>query len=252
MLISIITVTYNAEKTISRLLEKTKVVLEKYADVEHVIIDGASTDETVKIATLYSNVSRNVKLLSESDDGIYHAMNKGVALSSGEYILHLNGDDWIANLRGFDELHKYLLEKGPVVLSTPVAIYDGDRLFRMLPAKPVNSFHAKFGFHFPHQGTFFSRALFKLNGGYNENIGYVADKIFCFQLLDILPLASLHFIDNVTFAQASGGVSSRSSLTPLQTFILTIKSSKRTPFKNPLLRSVFNLVFKFWLLIKTR
>lgn len=250
MLISIITVTFNADKTLAKLLAVTKAVLEKYEDVEHVIVDGASTDTTVAMATLYADSHPNVKLLSEPDGGIYDAMNKGLILASGYYIHHLNGDDWIDNLDGFDAMYQLLKNKRPLVLSSPVAIYEGRDLYRILPSTPLNNFHAKFGFHFPHQGTFFARQLFELTNGYNDRIGYVADKIFCFQLLDLLPSGSTLSYGQVTFAQAAGGISSKSNFTPIRTFILTIDASKHVPFKHPKARAFFNLVFKLWLLLK--
>jgi glycosyltransferase involved in cell wall biosynthesis len=249
MLISIITVTHNADKTLGKLLAETAQVLSKYADVEHVIVDGASADKTVEMIKAYSRLSPNINFVSEPDTGIYNAMNKGIDLASGEYIIHLNGDDWISDLAILDELHDYLLRKKPIILSTPVQIYDGDRLYRTLPAKPINAFHAKFGFHFPHQGTFFSRKLFQQVGGYNEKIGYIADKIFGFQVLDVLPASALHAINKVAFAQSAGGVSSRSSLTPLKTFVLTIQSTKQVQFKHPMSRAIFNLFFKLWMLL---
>lgn len=249
MLISIVTVTYNADKTLGKLLTNMRQVLSAFADVEHVIVDGASTDKTVEMLETYLHFSPNIKLLSEPDDGIYNAMNKGVQISSGEYILHLNGDDWISDFEVFDELRNYLLHHHPLILSTPVEIYEGDRLYRTLPAQPINAFHAKFGFHFPHQGTFFCRKLFLEVGSYNERIGYIADKIFGFQLLDVLPPSAFHAVNKVAFSQSSGGVSSRSSLTPLKTFILTIQSAKYVKFKHPIARPVFNLVFKLWMLL---
>ncbi len=249
MLISIVTVTYNADKTLGKLLENAAQVLSAFADVEHVIVDGASTDKTIEMLSVYSRLSANVKFISEPDTGIYNAMNKGVQLSSGQYVLHLNGDDWISDIAVFAELHRYLLDQHPLVLSTPVEIYEGNRLYRTLPAKPINAFHAKFGFHFPHQGTFFSKKLFLEVGVYNEHIGYVADKIFGFQLLDVLHPSQLHAVSRVAFAQRAGGVSSRSSLTPLKTFLLTIHSAKRVQFKHPIARAVFNLVFKLWMLL---
>jgi len=249
MLISIVTVTYNADKTLGKLLLNAAQVLARFEDVEHVIVDGASSDKTVEIIEAYARLSPNVKFLSEPDSGIYNAMNKGIQLSSGEYILHLNGDDWISDVTAFHELYDYLRCHHPLILSTPVEIYDADRLYRTLPAKPINSFHAKFGFHFPHQGTFFSRKLFLEVGGYNERIGYIADKIFGFQLLDVLQPSMLHAVNKVAFAQSAGGVSSHSSLTPLRTFILTVQSAKSVQFKHPIARAVFNLVFKLLMLL---
>ena len=83
--ISIITVSYNAVKTIEQTIYS--VVNQTYTDIEYIIIDGGSTDGTVDIIKKYSD--RISRWVSEDDDGIYHAMNKGLALATGEYVFFL-------------------------------------------------------------------------------------------------------------------------------------------------------------------
>lgn len=80
--ISIITVSYNAVKTIEQTIYS--IVNQTYTDIEYIIIDGGSTDGTVDIIKKYSD--RISRWVSEDDDGIYHAMNKGLALATGEYV----------------------------------------------------------------------------------------------------------------------------------------------------------------------
>ena len=89
MKISIITVCYNAADTIEETLES--VVAQSHIDVEHIVIDGASTDNTLKIVERYADMLAHV--LSEPDRGVYDAMNKGLALASGEVVGFLNADD---------------------------------------------------------------------------------------------------------------------------------------------------------------
>lgn len=89
MKISIITPSYNSAATIKRCVESIKS--QTYADIEHIVIDGGSTDGTVELLH-----EIGVRCLSEPDAGIYHAMNKGVRFSSGEIIHILNSDDWYA------------------------------------------------------------------------------------------------------------------------------------------------------------
>jgi glycosyltransferase involved in cell wall biosynthesis len=99
MKISVITVTYNSAKTIADTM--VSVGMQSYADIEHLVIDGASIDSTLKIVR--SHMRPQTRLISESDDGIYAAMNKGLALASGEVVGFLNSDDLYADA--------YVLEK---------------------------------------------------------------------------------------------------------------------------------------------
>ena len=87
--ITIITVTYNNEKTIKTALNSVKN--QTYKEIEHIIIDGNSADKTVSIAKQYSYVN---KIISEPDGGIYDAMNKGINIASGDIIGFLNSDDF--------------------------------------------------------------------------------------------------------------------------------------------------------------
>lgn len=96
ILVSIITVAYNSEQTISGTIES--VLQQTYTRIEYIIIDGLSTDDTVRIAESYrDNIEArgiHYKIVSEQDDGIYDAMNKGIKMSSGELIGIINSDDW--------------------------------------------------------------------------------------------------------------------------------------------------------------
>lgn len=95
-LVSIITVSFNSEKTIRKTIES--VLGQTYSRMEYLIVDGASTDQTVSIAQEYNQAfeERGVKyrIISEKDNGIYDAMNKGIERSTGELIGIINSDDW--------------------------------------------------------------------------------------------------------------------------------------------------------------
>jgi glycosyltransferase involved in cell wall biosynthesis len=98
-MISIITVCYNSEKTISRTFDS--VLEQLYSPVEYIVIDGGSNDNTVEILNKYKErffeKGIEFKWISEKDKGIYDAMNKGVALSQGEWMHFLNSDDYYIN-----------------------------------------------------------------------------------------------------------------------------------------------------------
>lgn len=87
--LSVITVCWNAEKTIGRCVES--VLNQNFTSYEHLIIDGLSNDGTIEIISRYP--SSNLRVMSEEDKGIYDAMNKGLRMAKGEYIIFLNADD---------------------------------------------------------------------------------------------------------------------------------------------------------------
>ncbi len=96
MLVSIVTVCFNSEKTVRKTIES--VLGQTYPDIEYLIVDGASQDNTVAIAREYEEQFRQkgylYRIVSEKDNGIYDAMNKGIRLASGELIGIINSDDW--------------------------------------------------------------------------------------------------------------------------------------------------------------
>lgn len=97
MLVTILTVSYNSEKTISKTIEA--VFNQTYPNIEYIIIDGASKDDTVIIARSYqeqfdARPGRSLRVISEPDKGMYDALNKGVLMANGEIVGQTNSDDW--------------------------------------------------------------------------------------------------------------------------------------------------------------
>ena len=88
MRISLITISYNSQKTIQKTFESVKN--QSFKDIEYSLIDGGSKDETLSIADNYGNLSN---IFSEPDNGIYDALNKGIKISTGDIIGFLNSDD---------------------------------------------------------------------------------------------------------------------------------------------------------------
>ncbi|MBK7372369.1 MAG: glycosyltransferase [Saprospiraceae bacterium] len=92
MKISIITPTFNSAGTIKDTLQS--IATQSYKEVEHIIVDGMSTDNTLNIASTFPHVS---KIISEPDLGIFDAMNKGIRSSTGDIVGILNSDDYYAH-----------------------------------------------------------------------------------------------------------------------------------------------------------
>ena len=97
MLVTILTVAFNSEKTIARTMES--VLNQTYDNIEYIIIDGKSEDGTVCVAESFisrfeSREGRKLRIISEPDKGMYDALNKGAAMATGELVGQINADDW--------------------------------------------------------------------------------------------------------------------------------------------------------------
>jgi glycosyltransferase involved in cell wall biosynthesis len=121
-LISIITITFNAEKELGPTMKS--VAQQSWRDFEHVVVDGASTDHTVDVARQLGG--RAVRIVSEPDNGLYDAMNKGLALARGKYVIFLNAGDCFANSEILGMYAAATVNEADIVYSDTV-IVDADR-----------------------------------------------------------------------------------------------------------------------------
>lgn len=119
-LISIITITYNAEATIGVTLDS--VAQQSYGNYEQLVIDGASTDRTLEIARSYPEV----RILSERDSGLYDAMNKGLKMARGRYLLFLNSGDTFHSAETL-EAYAEQARHGDDIIYGDTVIVDSDR-----------------------------------------------------------------------------------------------------------------------------
>jgi glycosyltransferase involved in cell wall biosynthesis len=124
--ISIITVTFNAEKFIEKTIQS--IINQTYKNIEFIIVDGKSKDNTLKIIENYS--THIDKVISEKDSGIYDAMNKGIDLATGDFITFLNaGDDYIDNNVLFN-LFENLDKDTNIVYADHISILNGKEKYR--------------------------------------------------------------------------------------------------------------------------
>lgn len=178
-LISIITVVFNAEKTIKKTIES--VINQTYKNIEYIIIDGNSSDKTTTIIKRY-----DLKIdcwISEPDKGIYDAMNKGLHLAKGEYVYFLNADDYLIGNNVLEKVSKILENKSPGMLYGQIKSLSG-----LYPQKDITSSVVAGYKTFPHQALFMSTDLIKKTGIFNLDYRVVADRDLIYRSIDFKPL----------------------------------------------------------------
>jgi glycosyltransferase involved in cell wall biosynthesis len=178
--ITILTAALNSGSTIKKTLESVRN--QTFQDMEHIVVDGGSCDETRDILKAFES-SYNLTWISEPDHGISDALNKGLRLSSGRYIIVIQADDQLLNPGILEKVFPYLRKEQidimgfPVVLDNPVR---GNVL-----RKPIRLlWWNHFKFIFLHQGTFVHRRVFDRIGGFREEFKINLDYDFFYRALN--------------------------------------------------------------------
>ena len=193
---SIVTITYNAEKVLQRTLDSVRS--QTYEGVEHLIVDGASKDQTLAIVEQYkqqSDVSDNghkVIIQSEPDHGIYDAMNKGLTQASGDYIVFLNAGDSLPTAYTLEEivhhcrLNEFPENELPGVLYGNTDIIDAEGRFlhprRLQPPETLTWRSFRHGMLVCHQ-AFYARTDIAKNTQYDTRYRFSADVDWCIRVM---------------------------------------------------------------------
>ena len=209
---SIVTITYNADNVLGKTVDS--VFSQTYPHVEHVIIDGASTDDTLQVAQDYMQRSyaasngHEIRIVSEPDNGLYDAMNKGLRQVSGDYVLFLNAGDFfpdsevLSNIARNVGLEGVSREKLPVVLYGNTDIVDNDGRFlrhrRLQPPANLSWRSFRHGMLVCHQ-AFYARLDIAKTVPYDCRYRFSADVDWCIRIMKEaeirhLPLLNLHLV----------------------------------------------------------
>lgn len=209
---SIVTITYNADNVLGKTVDS--VFSQTYPHVEHVIIDGASTDDTLQVAQDYMQRSyaasngHEIRIVSEPDNGLYDAMNKGLRQVSGDYVLFLNAGDFfpdsevLSNIARNVGLEGVSREKLPVVLYGNTDIVDNDGRFlrhrRLQPPANLSWRSFRHGMLVCHQ-AFYARLDIAKTVPYDCRYRFSADVDWCIRIMKEaeirhLPFLNLHLV----------------------------------------------------------
>jgi len=229
MILSIITVNKNNDAG----LEKTaqSILWQTFKDFEWIVIDGASNDKSVDIIKKYSN---NLKYwVSEPDNGIYHAMNKGVLKSNGEYCLFLNSGDWLLCPDSLENAFNIINNSENADIYYSDGLRSDFSLWEM--PKKLTIDHLYIQAALIHQSTFIKRKLFFEHEFYDERFLTVSDSIFFLREFIIYHTKFL-YINVVLSVYSIGGISSTDK---------TAKSAIKNEIKKLLSKNAFrSLIIK--------
>lgn len=208
MKISVITVCYNASRTIGATLDSIKN--QDYSEVEHIVIDGHSTDGTVEI--LKKKSDQISILVSEKDTGIYDAMNKGLRLATGDVVGFLNADDIYADHCVLSDLASaFELQKTDSVYGDLqyVSADQSEKILRNWKAGSYKRERFKNGWMPPHPTFYARKELFENFGGFNTEFKISADYELMLRFLFKNKASSYH-IPKVLVKMKVGGTSNQS------------------------------------------
>ena len=203
--ITYVTVTYQAAKVLQRTLDS--VLQQDYPEITHLMIDGASTDGTLEMVNDYierSNAANNghkVLLMSEPDNGIYDAMNKGLRALDGDYVCFLNAGDFLPAPDTASRIVEAVSDN-PAVLYGDTDIVDAEGRFlhhrRLAPPEHLTWKSFRHGMLVCHQ-AFYARTDFAIATPYNQKYRYSADVDWCIRIMkaaakENVPLLNLHIV----------------------------------------------------------
>lgn len=207
MRFSIITITYNSEKYLAETIES--IVNQTFENYEHIIWDGGSTDQTLKIIQKFPHIH----LYQGKDSGISDAMNKGASYAKGDYLLHLHSDDLLHEKNSL-EIANTFFEQHPHALwaygKSQVIDSQGNPL-RTPPLVPFCTKRLHKYNIIPHPATFISRKLFLKSGGFSTQLKYCMDYDLWLRLSQLSPAQSIPHTF-AKFREHSDSLSTRDAL----------------------------------------
>ena len=206
MKLSIITVSYNSAATIGDTLRS--VAAQTHPDIEHIVVDGDSTDATLDVVRAEGR--HLARVLSEPDRGIYDAMNKGLRLASGDFVGFLNADDMLAT--------PHTAARIADAASTADAVY-GDLVYvhqdrpqavlRYWSSGAFSPARLRFGWMPPHPTLYLRRSVQQALGEFDLRLRIAADYDFMLRCLG-LPGLRVAYLPEVLIRMRTGGASNRS------------------------------------------
>jgi len=225
--ISIITASYNVKKSIEETIQS--VIIQTYNNIEYIVIDGCSTDGTLEIINKFKN---NIsKIISENDNGIYDALNKGIKYASGDVIGFLHADDIFADNTIVEKIAaKFEMENVSVIYGDLqyVSKKDTSKIIRYWKSGVFNFSNLKKGWMPPHPTFYALKSIYTSIGTFNTSYKIAADYDLMMRIISKNKI-NPEYISEVLVKMRIGGQSNKSIrniLTKMREDLNIIKSNK--------------------------
>lgn len=203
--ITIVTVCFEAAKTIGDTIQS--VASQTYSDVEYIVIDGGSKDGTIDI--LKSADAAVSRWVSEKDNGLYDAMNKGLALASGDYVGFLNADDFFASPTALEDIvHSIEAVDADATYGNCLIVDDQDPsvIRRYYNSRHFKPWHLRFGDIPPHASIYIKRDILLREGGFRTDFSIAADFDLLVRVF-LVNKARLNYVPKILTRNRGGGIS---------------------------------------------
>jgi glycosyltransferase len=242
MKVSIVTVTFNSARFLEDCIRS--VQMQQYKNIEHIIIDGKSTDGTIDI--IKKNEKGIARWVSETDRGIYDAINKGMAMATGEVIGILNSDDVLDNDRVITNIVKaFLTDEKDVVYGDleVVSQDDTNKVLRIWKGQPFNRNRFRYGWMPAHPTFYIKRSLIDKFGGYETHYFTAADFEFMARYL-YQHKVSATYLPELIVRMRTGGASNKNLKQRLRANRRDYLAMKRNKIPFPLFASILKPLIK--------
>lgn len=227
MKLSIITVNRNNDKGLRNTLKS--VLNQSFDDFEHLVIDGASTDTSVEyIKEFDGQTTYDFRWISEPDTGVYQAMNKGIKMAKGEYLLFLNSGDFLLGNNVLNDVFCLNNCTADIICARCNVSDKGTVVWTSNPPQQI-TFGTLYNQGLAHQSTFIKKKLFENLGLYREDFRYNSDIEFWYRAI-ILNNATTQSIKTIVSDYNLDGISSKENLTE------AYKNEITTIFSHPILQ----------------
>ena len=246
MKISIITVAYNSEKYISTAIES--VLAQTYSDIEYIVVDGNSTDSTIDIVKEYEpKFCGRMRWVSEADNGLYDAMNKGIRMATGEIVGILNSDDFYNHTNCLEKMAQLFENENINSCFADVRFVSSenlDKTVRYYSSAKFSPQKFRFGFMPAHPSFFVRKKYFDKIGYYQTDYQIAADYELLIRFLYTNKI-SYKYLPLDIIKMRTGGTSTKS----LKSNYILNKEIVRACRENGIYTNMFILMFKYFVKI---
>ena len=237
-LVSLITVSFNSEKTIHDTIES--ILMQTYEKIEYIVVDGLSKDNTVSIAKSYEEKFKEkgfaLKIISEKDKGLYDAMNKGVVMATGEIVGILNSDDFYTNELVIEKVVSKMQEEKADCLYADLEFVDEDETDKIVRTWRAKKGDFRLGWNPPHPTTFISKETYNKFGLYKVDYTISSDYDLLYRIIH-KGRVKVAYLEEFIVKMRSGGRSTsgiKSNIVASKEIYITLKENNQK-FKLPII-----------------